>query len=318
MTGALYDAAALERWNVVNRVLPDDGFDEAARDFARRLAEGPTRAHAATKAIVRAQVQGGVRHADARVPELAGDLFATEDLKGAVRSFLEQARATPPTRGAERALAPPDSGGPSRHDPGHAGLAGIAPCTPQPPRGLRRRARPVRVRAGGRHARARRWSRTRRTPVESAPDLTAGAGRAGLRPPGALRADPRRVLAAEGPDRRLGPARLAVRAPVDGDQARRDAAGLPRVRHRARDGETMRGSVFKPQPGEQLAKVGVAIVGRTSDRTMTLRFSQTGGRAPEDDRLHRRGDQARLHPRLVRRYDARGSQDRHLQAPRSS
>ena len=89
MTGALFDAATLERWNVVNRVLPDDGFDEAARAFARRLAEGPTRAHAATKAIVRAQLEGGVRHADERVPALAGDLFATEDLKGAVRSFLD-------------------------------------------------------------------------------------------------------------------------------------------------------------------------------------------------------------------------------------
>jgi hypothetical protein len=41
------------------------------------------------------------------------------------------------------------------------------------------------------------------------------------------------------------------------------------------DGETMRGTVFKTQPGEQLAKAGPAIVGRTSDRTMTLRFSQT-------------------------------------------
>ena len=89
MTGELYDAATLERWNVVNRVLPDDGFDAAARDFARKLAEGPTRAHAATKAIVRAQVEGGARAADDRVPELAGNLFATEDLKGAVRSFLE-------------------------------------------------------------------------------------------------------------------------------------------------------------------------------------------------------------------------------------
>jgi enoyl-CoA hydratase len=90
MTGELYDAATLERWNVVNRVLPDDGFDAAARDFARKLAEGPTRAHAATKAIVRAQVDGGARAADERVPELAGDLFATEDLKGAVRSFLDK------------------------------------------------------------------------------------------------------------------------------------------------------------------------------------------------------------------------------------
>ena len=89
MTGELYDAATLERWNVVNRVLPDAGFDQAARAVARRLAEGPTRAHAATKAIVRAQVEGGARAADERVPDLAGDLFATEDLRGAVRSFLE-------------------------------------------------------------------------------------------------------------------------------------------------------------------------------------------------------------------------------------
>ena len=41
------------------------------------------------------------------------------------------------------------------------------------------------------------------------------------------------------------------------------------------DGETMRGTVFKSQPGEQMVQAGVAIVGRTSDRTMTLRFSQT-------------------------------------------
>ncbi|HEX2103324.1 MAG TPA: enoyl-CoA hydratase/isomerase family protein [Solirubrobacteraceae bacterium] len=90
MTGELFDATTLERWNVVNRVLPDEGFADAALAFARGLAEGPTRAHAATKAIVRAHVEGGARAADERVPELAGDLFATEDLRGAVRSFLER------------------------------------------------------------------------------------------------------------------------------------------------------------------------------------------------------------------------------------
>jgi enoyl-CoA hydratase len=90
MTGDLYDAATLERWNVVNRVLPDDGFDAAARDLAARLAAGPTRAHAATKRIVRAQSDAGTRAADAVVPEVAGGLFATQDLQRAVRSFLEQ------------------------------------------------------------------------------------------------------------------------------------------------------------------------------------------------------------------------------------
>jgi enoyl-CoA hydratase/carnithine racemase len=90
MTGELYDAATLERWNVVNRVLPDEGFDAAAREFAQRLANGPTRANAATKRIVRAYLQGGVRHADAQTPPLAAELWETEDLRGAVKTFLEQ------------------------------------------------------------------------------------------------------------------------------------------------------------------------------------------------------------------------------------
>ena len=90
MTGEVFGAATLERWNVVNRVLPDEGFDKAARAFAMGLAEGPTRAHAATKRLVRAEVDGSARAADELVPEVAGGLFATEDLRGAVRTFLEQ------------------------------------------------------------------------------------------------------------------------------------------------------------------------------------------------------------------------------------
>lgn len=87
-TGELYDAATLERWNVVNRVLPDEGFAEAARHFAMQLANGPTRAHAATKAIVREQIEVGTGAADEVTPEISGALFATEDLQAAVASFL--------------------------------------------------------------------------------------------------------------------------------------------------------------------------------------------------------------------------------------
>jgi enoyl-CoA hydratase/carnithine racemase len=90
MTGELFDAAMLERWNVVNRVLPDDGFHAAARGFARGLADGPTRAHAATKQIVRAYLDGGVLRADYAVPKLSGELFATDDLRDAVRSFIDR------------------------------------------------------------------------------------------------------------------------------------------------------------------------------------------------------------------------------------
>jgi enoyl-CoA hydratase len=87
-TGELYDAATLERWNVVNRVYAPDVFEESARAFATKIANGPTRAHAATKAIVRAQKEGGARAADAIVGEVSGALFDTADLQNAVRSFL--------------------------------------------------------------------------------------------------------------------------------------------------------------------------------------------------------------------------------------
>jgi enoyl-CoA hydratase len=90
MSGALYKAATLERWNVVNRVLPDAELEDWSLRFAERLAAGPTLANAATKQMVRAFIDEGVRGADRRVGEIAAPLFETEDLKRAVRSFLEE------------------------------------------------------------------------------------------------------------------------------------------------------------------------------------------------------------------------------------
>jgi enoyl-CoA hydratase/carnithine racemase len=88
MTGGLYDAATLERWNVVNRVVGDDELLEKGMRFAHRLASGPTKAHGATKQIVRAFRRGGVEEADRETAEAAGGLFETEDLRNAVESFL--------------------------------------------------------------------------------------------------------------------------------------------------------------------------------------------------------------------------------------
>jgi len=89
MTGGLYGAARLETWNVINRVLPDAELAEESLAFAQRLAAGPTRAHEATKRMVRAFLEEGVRGADDRIGHLAAGLFATEDLQNAVDSFLE-------------------------------------------------------------------------------------------------------------------------------------------------------------------------------------------------------------------------------------
>ena len=89
MSGGLFDAAELERWGVVNEIYPEEEFEARSRALAEELAAGPTKAHAMTKRILRRFREGGIPAADEAVRTEAGDLFATEDLQGAVRTFLE-------------------------------------------------------------------------------------------------------------------------------------------------------------------------------------------------------------------------------------
>jgi enoyl-CoA hydratase len=89
LTGELCDAETLERRGIAHRVWDDEVFEERALELATRLSDGPTLAHAATKEILRAFAEGGVGRADEVTPEISGRLFATEDLKAAVRSFLD-------------------------------------------------------------------------------------------------------------------------------------------------------------------------------------------------------------------------------------
>jgi enoyl-CoA hydratase len=90
MTGGLYPAEKLVEWGVVNRVVPSADLVPKGLAFAQRLAAGPTLAHAATKRIIRAYLDDGVAGADAVTPEVAAELFDSEDLKRAVRSFLDE------------------------------------------------------------------------------------------------------------------------------------------------------------------------------------------------------------------------------------
>lgn len=90
MTAGRFDAEELERWGAIDRVLPAEGFDDAARAFTASLAAGPTRAHGATKEILRRLREDGMEPALGATPRIGGDLFATDDLRGAMSSFLEQ------------------------------------------------------------------------------------------------------------------------------------------------------------------------------------------------------------------------------------
>jgi enoyl-CoA hydratase len=90
MTGELFDAAELERWGVVNSVYGADEFERRSRALAAELASGPTKAHAMTKHVLRRFREGGIPAADEAVRTEAAELFATEDLQNAVKTFLER------------------------------------------------------------------------------------------------------------------------------------------------------------------------------------------------------------------------------------
>jgi enoyl-CoA hydratase/carnithine racemase len=88
-TADQHDAATFERWNIVNRVVPDETLESEARAFAERLASGATLAFAAGKKIVRAYLDGGIRKADAVVDEIGPALFDSVDMRAGVQGLLE-------------------------------------------------------------------------------------------------------------------------------------------------------------------------------------------------------------------------------------
>jgi enoyl-CoA hydratase/carnithine racemase len=90
MSGGIFGAEEMERWGVVNLIFAADEFERRSRELAEELAAGPTRAHAMTKHVLRRFREGGIPAADEAIRTEAADLFATEDLQGAVRTFLEQ------------------------------------------------------------------------------------------------------------------------------------------------------------------------------------------------------------------------------------
>jgi enoyl-CoA hydratase/carnithine racemase len=82
-------AAQLCAWNVINRVVDDAALEQAARDLAVRLAAGPTRAYAATKALWRLQAESGERAAREALYDRSMPLFETQDAKVALKAAAE-------------------------------------------------------------------------------------------------------------------------------------------------------------------------------------------------------------------------------------
>ncbi|MEU3544896.1 enoyl-CoA hydratase/isomerase family protein [Streptomyces paromomycinus] len=92
--GDAVTATDAERMGLVNRVVPDAGLEKAARDWAERLATGPTRAFALTKQLVNASLdgdRGAALAAEAAAQEIN---MTTADAREGVASFVERRRPT--------------------------------------------------------------------------------------------------------------------------------------------------------------------------------------------------------------------------------
>ncbi|MDH6628980.1 2-(1,2-epoxy-1,2-dihydrophenyl)acetyl-CoA isomerase [Streptomyces sp. LBL] len=88
--GDALTATDAERLGLVNRVVPDAELDKTAREWAARLAAGPTRALALTKQLVNASLDTDRTAAFAAEAAAQEINMTTADAQEGVRSFVER------------------------------------------------------------------------------------------------------------------------------------------------------------------------------------------------------------------------------------
>ncbi|NSL21314.1 enoyl-CoA hydratase/isomerase family protein [Agrobacterium tumefaciens] len=96
LTSEQVPASVMAQFGVVNKVVPDITLKSEAEAFARKLAAGPTRAHAAHKALLRIWATSGVATADEAMFDIALPLFESDDVKLALPTSVELFKAGKP------------------------------------------------------------------------------------------------------------------------------------------------------------------------------------------------------------------------------
>jgi len=85
----IYNAEQLEKWNIVNKVMPDGEINEQAAKYMERLAQGPTLAYAVTKRLHSEYYSKGLNCSDDLLLEIVPPLFETKDFVNGVKSLIE-------------------------------------------------------------------------------------------------------------------------------------------------------------------------------------------------------------------------------------
>jgi len=87
MLGRRYDPATLERWGLINLVVPDETLESATITLGEEFAHGPTLAHAATKELAYIAENQGVYAADEAMERVQKPIWRSKDLQLGMSSF---------------------------------------------------------------------------------------------------------------------------------------------------------------------------------------------------------------------------------------
>jgi enoyl-CoA hydratase/carnithine racemase len=87
LSGRFMDPEKLERWNVINRVLPEQELIEKAIKFMKIQSNGPTLAFNTIKKLLREYYDNGLEKSNNLLIEIVPKLFDTEDIKIGIESF---------------------------------------------------------------------------------------------------------------------------------------------------------------------------------------------------------------------------------------
>lgn len=92
--GRRHDPRTLERWNILNLVVPDAELQDAARSWAHQLGNGPTVAYQGVKELANLTARTGLAAADAHQETANGAMWVTDDVKTGLAAFAESGPGT--------------------------------------------------------------------------------------------------------------------------------------------------------------------------------------------------------------------------------
>jgi enoyl-CoA hydratase/carnithine racemase len=90
MGGRFKRADLLEKWNIINRVLPEEELTSKAVKFMKALSNGPTIVYGTVKELLKEYYTNGIEKSDNLLLEIVPKLFETQDIKIGIESFKKK------------------------------------------------------------------------------------------------------------------------------------------------------------------------------------------------------------------------------------